>query len=309
MRQKMSDKEKTPSPFDSQSHKESEDDGSKKKKIIIITSVVVVILLVIAGFFLFKGKEEEPGKDDDPSTSQTADPSYQAPGDGEGEGDDPQTAPPSQSPKNNDGIIDDGKGFDLDENGNIKRSVNTDAPLYRDTYLPEKEEVDDPVDTEVNTEGLSQGELEDGVDYRDNKRAPVKGLAQLAAQSMMTPDMNDGGYEKSIEDILNKYGTKKAKKEGFRKWWTGQDHTPEFEIMSLNGDKIIAAAKVDPGNTEFYANNILKVRVNGTPRVMGGDGSTAVLNPIKMDLYMKKVNGAWYIDAYDFVDGYQPEIR
>lgn len=303
----MSDKKKTPSPFESNSHTDSEGGDGKKKKIAIIVTVIVVILAIVLGFFFLRGKEGEGGIDNDPTTSETVDPTYQSPSDGED--DDPQTAPPSQSPRESDGLIDDGYGFDLDENGNVRRSTDTNAPLYRDTYLPEKEEVDDPVSTEVDTEGLSVHELEDGVDYRDNKRAPVKGLAQLAAQSMMTPDMNDGGYEKSIEDMLNKYGTKKAKKEGFRKWWTGQDHTPEFEIMSLNGDKIITAAKVDPGNTEFYANNILKVRVNGTPRVMGGDGSTAVLNPIKMDLYMKKVNGAWYIDAYDFVDGYQPEIR
>lgn len=287
-----------------ESKNKSEDNDKNYLKIIIIALCSILILSLIV-FFYVKSDSDNSTESQEDSNSQTTQEDItsftqsEVPTTIEGETDQESES----SEEEYDGKIPDGYGHQYDEDGNRILTVNRDAPDYKDPYIPTKEKnIDNPANTGVRQpEGHEDHEGE--YDLFDNGVASMQTISELAAIGMLSPYITkDGGYKTSIQQVLNQYGTEKAKKEGFRPWSVGEEHTLAWLSAANRGDgkgRIVATLDDSNRKTEWYANDIVRVDMD-LEQFSYVNNIRTPLGKQSITLYMKMIDNKWLIDAYDF---------
>lgn len=304
-----------PQTPDPQHNGDTADDKKNNKKLLAALISVIIVIALLVVFFINRGGED--GDEDtsaqtgETTTSHTPDETPPAitaserPTTQESQTRDPDSPPSTDDPDY--GMIEEGFGHRYDRNGNRILSTNPDAPEYDDGYLPKKEPITDPVETGVRAEGLYEGDdmRDAGYDRLDQSVASVTGLSNLLAMSMMSPRIAEGGgYEESIMSVINQYGTDHAKEYGFRPWYVEGEHTDSWESAVLRGGgQIIANTNASNIEHEWINNSTVKTThtVEQTSRV---GGVNTPMGKQKVSLYMKMIDGKWYVDAYQFESGY-----
>lgn len=280
------------------------DDNNKNYLKILIIALCSILLLSLIVFFYVKNDNDgsiESQESNETNTTQEEITSFtqsNAPTIVENE----TTQETVSSEPSQDGQIPDGYGHQYDENGNRILTVDPNAPDYKDPYIPTKEKnIDNPAPTGVRQpEGHKDHEGE--YDLFDNNVASMQTISELSAIGMLSPYITkDGGYKISIQQILNQYGTEKAKKEGFRPWSIGEEHTQAWLSAANRGDgkgRIVATADTSNRKTEWYANNMVRVDMK-LEQYSYVNNIRTPLGEQPITLYMKMVDNKWLIDAYD----------
>lgn len=256
-----------------------------KKKILII---VGVILAIIIGFIYFTQEDNTgtPDLGDDTEFTQSATPSSTLESAERQEGIIPPTPTESMLPRETE---------------------------YRPDHLPEAGPTDNPVPPSPRARSnREQGTGQDALEYDlfDPRQSPPGVTAMNAARQMFSYPVREGySLRRSVIETLEEAGTNRAKDIGFRQWWFGEEHTPEWELAAVTGDQRIVAA-AENISEEYIANDIIKYRFNVIPRLVGG-GSTTKMQNMRVDIYMKYIEpeGYWLVDAYDIDPSTYPNFR
>lgn len=282
----MSD-EKPEAPVDDNNGEEK----INRKTIIYIVLTILMVLAILASIIL-------PGiirDKDSPS----------------GEGDVSFT-PTTTAPENPDGNalpgdnLSDKEKENMYGNGGVGLPEGTGDPgpatlrEFTPTYLPKKEPLTSPV--APTGAPLSEDEKHGHEHYApyDPKKMDPQQLSKIHIQDMFSFDISDdGGWKNSMEDIINKYGTERAKQVGFRPTRLGDpnQHVPEWEMMKLRGNMKVVSA-VQPTGSERISDTVIRYDYTMMPRLVGKNETTR-LHDVNSSLYMKHENGGWYIDAYE----------
>ena len=270
-------------------------DFIKKNKKIITIILIACIVIGFAIFFFIKNKEDEDSSSQETTTSSTEP--------------NPTTVDPSKSsdPTNpsEEGIIP-----SEENNGDVEVMPYPGDDFFRDPYLPTPEPVTDPP-YEGDNYGMSDA-YDDGHNHAliradDPDKAPPETTANLAVLDMFTVDMSQGGYRESIEEVLNRVGTEKAKREGFRPWWVSEnEHTAAWNMYAASGTQLITAAKYD--GKKIINNDTIMYRYELIPRLVGDSTDTKLPNS-GVDIYMKQVGKGWRVDAYRIDPERLPKLR
>lgn len=240
-----------------------------KKKMVII-SIIAVLIVILGVLIYFK-----PWDSNENNSSG-----------GESVGQDTTTSSAPATP-----LLDNENPGNGSMYGDSNSTRPQNIPGYKPSYIPESSTVDNPVPTE-----------------RSPQSAPPNVIATNSARDMFSyPVKTDYGVRESITDVLNKYGTDRAKQVGFRPWWLGDDHTAEWKMAAVRGNQVIeSSANIE--SEEYTANDTVKYIITVSPR-MNAPTNTSKLPDVSLNVWMKNVDGKWLIDAYEIDPNTYPSFH
>lgn len=140
----------------------------------------------------------------------------------------------------------------------------------------------------------------------DPRFGPPDFLAKSAIYQIFSLDINpNSSYEKHFNKVAPNIATKERQKEGFIKWYTGDEHSSGWpktqgnrltSFVSNSGGKLVS-------RDTYVADLIVEQRL-----ITSHPEGYSNLPDFKVKVEMKYQDGKWLINDWDYVDGTTPNI-